>query len=213
MLLSQASRVDPSMLGQTNYPRRPLDWYPTEPRCTRALLKEIPTIFGAMATAWEPCCGNGAISKVLADEGEVRVLSTDIAEYDGFEPDALTDFFAIKNLEEMEALAGFIPATVVTNPPYGKDAEKFVRHALDLLYPHSGRLAVLLRSDWSAAKGRRDLFKTHPAYAGRINLLFRPRWIDPTPGVKSASPRFNYTWFCWEWNRDLDEVAADLYAE
>lgn len=44
---------------------------------------------------------------------------------------------------------------IVMNPPF-KDADRHVRHGLDLL-PEDGRLAVLLRMTWIAAKRRADL--------------------------------------------------------
>jgi hypothetical protein len=40
---------------------------------------------------WEPACGNGAIAKVLRSAGRA-VLSSDIARYDGFEPDFVADY-------------------------------------------------------------------------------------------------------------------------
>jgi predicted RNA methylase len=209
---SEASRVDPSMLGQTHYPRRPLDFYPTPTKCTRSFLSMWEQAVGTVHSVWEPACGNGAISKVLADEG-LNVFSSDIAAYEGFEPDCLADFLVVQNLKEIQAMAGFVPSAIITNPPYGDEAEQFVRHALKLTEPDRGVVAVLCRHEWSCAKGRRDIFKDHPAYAGKITLLYRPRWIEPTPGVKASSPRFSYSWFCWDWSRDQSALPADLYAE
>ena len=61
--------------------------------------------------------------------------------------------------------------SIVMNPPF-KDAEAHVRQALQIL-PEEGILAVLLRMNWIAAKGRADLLKhCHAAIiAGRLKML------------------------------------------
>jgi hypothetical protein len=211
---SEASRVDPSMLGQTHYPRRPLDHYPTPAKCTRSLLNTWEQIIGGVYSVWEPCCGDGAISKILKKvDTNLNVYSTDIAAYEGFDADALVDFFSVDSLDEVHERAGFTPTALITNPPYGDDAERFVRHALKLTKPDQGVVAVLCRHEWSCAKGRADLFRDNPAYAGKITLLYRPRWIEPVPGVKQSSPRFSYAWYLWDHARDPSAHPADLYAE
>ena len=55
------------------------DFYPTPPWATRALLAH-ETFIG---NVWEPACGDGAMSRVLADAG-LRVESSDVNDY-GFD--------------------------------------------------------------------------------------------------------------------------------
>jgi tRNA G10 N-methylase Trm11 len=59
---------------------------------------------------------------------------------------------------------------IVTNPPYGRLATPFIRHALSLDVPI---VAMLLRVDFDSAKTRRDLFADCPYFAGKITLLDR----------------------------------------
>ncbi|UTC29916.1 DNA methylase [Bajunvirus bajun] len=89
---------------------------------------------------------------------------------------------------------GELPSAIITNPPYGKDAEAITRHALHLMQPQAGLVAVLCRHEWDCAKSRSDLFD-HPAFAMKITLRHRPRWIADSSG----SPRFPYAWFVWDW--------------
>jgi hypothetical protein len=65
---------------------------------------------------WEPACDNGAIAKVLRSAGRA-VLSSDIARYDGFEPDFVADYLTAPVPHGVQA--------VVTNPPF-KLAIEFV---------------------------------------------------------------------------------------
>jgi hypothetical protein len=181
------------MLGASKYPRAPLDHYPTPPRATEAFLKiygdDLPSML-----VWEPFCGNGAISKMIEPHTRAMV-NTDIRAYDGFDPDGLCDFFKLESLDWLELLSpGIRPDAIVTNPPYGKDAEKAARHALKLMEPEQGFVAFLCRHEWDTAKGRADLFD-HPAFAAKITLRFRPRWIADSDGA----PRHSYSWYCWDW--------------
>ena len=79
--------------------------------------------------------------------------------------------------------------SIVMNPPF-KDAEAHVRHALQLL-PDRGTLAVLLRMNWIAAKGRADLLKhCHTAIiAGRLKML-PPGALD-----RGHSGTTDFAWF------------------
>ncbi len=101
MPLSDAGRKDPSMLGAAKYARNELDFYPTEARCTQALLTHIEDDLESFA-AWEPFVGNGAIANEIMDMCRAYV-STDIKAYPGFDPDALADFFTIFPDDEVEA--------------------------------------------------------------------------------------------------------------
>jgi hypothetical protein len=80
---------------------------------------------------------------------------------------------------------------IATNPPYGKLAEKFVRHALDL--PDGVNCAFLLPHAWDCAKKRMDLFKDQRFWR-KYTLTKRILWdnIEHT-----ASPSSNHAWFVW----------------
>ena len=85
------------------------DFYPTPPEATEALLSR----YEFNKDIWEPACGDGAISNVLAEKGH-NVISTDLNNF-GF-GETNVDF-----LMEQKALA----PDVITNPPY-KLANEFV---------------------------------------------------------------------------------------
>ncbi len=84
-------------------------------------------------------------------------------------------------------------------------AELFLRHAIALMEPVQGKVLMYLRHEFDCASGRLDLFQTHPAYAGKVVVTERPRWIEGSTG----SPRHNYSWFCFDWkhNRDMPFAA------
>lgn len=93
---------DPSTVGAARYPRHALDFYPTLPPPTLAFLDRFAARYGASALrvpAWEPFCGNGAISRLLVPHVE-SLLSTDLRAYEGFDPDGLFDFFALVEDED-----------------------------------------------------------------------------------------------------------------
>lgn len=87
------TRSDPAMLGGTNYPRSPLDFYPTPPRATEAFISVVEDDLEAMAF-WEPFAGNGAISKLIGPRCRLEATS-DINRYEGLDPTAILDFFNI----------------------------------------------------------------------------------------------------------------------
>src|SRR5882757_893058 len=90
--------------GRIHPKRAALDFYPTPPEATRALLS-VEQFGGSI---WEPACGDGAISSVLTDAGHF-VISTDLIDR-GY-GDGGVDF-----LSETAPRAKHI----VTNPPYGR---------------------------------------------------------------------------------------------
>jgi hypothetical protein len=155
------SRVD------SNYERKDRDLYETPAWVTQALI-------------WEPACGNGAIVRVLADNG-YHVHATD--KVDG------EDFFATNDSHGSDG--------IVTNPPY-TDSAVFVQHAIDLMMPRSGYVAMLLPIDYDSAKSRRELFADCPVFAGKIVLLRRIVWFERDDG-KRAQPSENHAWYLWSW--------------
>lgn len=201
------------MLGQTNYPRVEDDHYPTPPPATLAYATH-PAIRRLLAghVIHEPACGNGAIVKVLQPIfASHRITGSDIKRYAGdYRPDGFIDFLT-SSAEDLDVLAGQTVTALVTNPPYGKLAPVFVRHALRMMAPREGVVAVLCRHEWDAAKGRADLFD-QPAFHSKLTLRFRPVWVEKKPGEPSASPRFSYAWYTWAFGLTEAAGALSLYA-
>lgn len=251
---------DPSTTGAAKYPRAPLDFYPSPPRTVQSLIDVIEDDLPSFKF-WEPFCGTGAFSKPIADLA-LESVSTDIRAYEGFDPDGLFDFFAIKpsrilqdevhytdheddfdvktifrpekaddaviTMADIANLKGFMPDAIITNPPYTgkvpdgvyksgkkKGEPKFktidlagnaARHALKLMEAQKGIVIFLCRHEWDAAKSRRDLFD-HPAFAMKITLRHRPRWIEGSEGA----PRFPYAYFVWNWARPIAAKPELIY--
>ena len=83
---------------------------------------------------------------------------------------------------------------IASNPPYGKQAEKIIRHALKLTEPHGGKVAMLLPVQYDCAKGRVDLFE-NPPFKRKLTLLERIRWANLE---HTASPSSNHSWYVWD---------------
>jgi hypothetical protein len=204
------------MLGESGYVRKKLDSYWTQPWITQWLMAELCAnewVYGTPVngTVWEPACGQGHISKVLAAAG-LDVLSTDIFDH------GWGGMHGIQNFLDVEEVDPAI-RVVFTNPPYDTSqdegfpavtAEAFVRHALKLMKPVKGAVIMLLRNEFDCASGRADLF-SDPPYAAKLVLTRRPTWTDPSMPVnidpktgapKKNGPRHNYAWFFWDWTWD-----------
>jgi len=95
----------------------------------------------------EPCCGEGAISKVLEKSG-FNVKSFDIRRDETIYGDIGVDFLNYKGQHD----------NIITNPPY-MIAEAFARHCLSTA---TKRVALLLKLTFLESLRRKDFFKTHP---------------------------------------------------
>ena len=171
----------------SGYPRKPRDFYETPEWVTRELTKHVDLPLNI----WEPACGNGAMSRVLIQQG-----------YDGTATDSepgpasggsKSDFL-------VDAWLGTIrtPA-VVTNPPF-QAAQAFVERAIEATRTVQGMVCMLLPSDWDHAAKRRHLFRDCPQFAGRVVLTKRIRWFEGSAEDKGKQPMGNHCWFIWDWS-------------
>lgn len=154
--------------------RRADDFYPTPPDATRALL---PLIAHWPRNAWEPCCGNGAISEVLRTAG-FCIFSSDIVDR-GYGDD-IRDFFAVE-------LCVCDATTVITNPPFNR-AEEFIGHARKL---GMERMALLLKVSFWSARKRLSTFQEWPPSS--IHPL---TWRLDFDG--RGAPTMDVMWCLWE---------------
>jgi hypothetical protein len=83
---------------------------------------------------------------------------------------------------------------IVTNPPFNL-AQQFIEHGLTLTKPVGGTVAVLLKTDFDAAKTRQHLFGHCDIFEMKLVLTRRIRWFADSKG----SPSTNHAWFCWSW--------------
>jgi hypothetical protein len=151
--------------------RRPLDFFPTPAEATLALL---PLIKRWPKEILEPCCGDGAISKVLA-AAHYDVLSADIADYGYSHAD--NDFFELRATTR----------SIVTNPPFGRAAD-FIRHA-DVI--GAQRMALLLKVNFWSAASRFSLFSQWRPY-----LIAPLTWRLDFTGT--GAPHTDCMWCLWD---------------
>lgn len=157
--------------------RSPMDFYGTPAEATQALVDFLKSTYPAIKikTIWEPCCGEGHMSKVLI-KNDYDVYSSDVRSTGYGTPH--TDFLtsAYKKVD-----------AIITNPPFN-DAHRMILKAV----AEANVVCMLLKSQYWHASGRYKLFKAHtPAYV--CPLTWRP---DFTKGGQGA-PVMDVSWNIW----------------
>ncbi len=169
-------------VGRDALDQRANDLYETPLEATLALLavERLPSIL------FEPCCGRGAITRVLRAHGHT-VHSFDLVDYGSPDQDsAARDFLLERELP---------PGTqgLVTNPPY-KLANEFVAHAIELcpLVIMLLRLAFLEGMKRTAILEHSHLARIH-VFRNRLPAMHRDGWTGPKVSTATA-----YAWFVWD---------------
>jgi hypothetical protein len=169
-----------SIMGSRQEPDDSLDFFPTPPWATRALMQVV--LGGPFHSIWEPACGYGHMSEVLREYCD-DVLATDIFDYGGY-PKAVADFLKWE---------GPGADWIITNPPFGDETEKFTLRALELA--RIG-VAMFVRLQWLESVGRyQTIFRDHPPtciafFAERVPLC-KGEW---KPDGTTATA---YIWLVW----------------
>jgi len=160
----------------SEYERKERNLYETPVWVTQALMEIMPRHL----QVWECACASGAMAKVIG----AKYASDLVTDYGSNG----VDFLAVQHLP-----VGI--NAIVTNPPFGKDGEDFIRHGMELL---EGRvdayMAMLLPIDYDSAKTRYDMFAECSWIAGKLVLTSRIVWFEPAV----ASPSTNHAWFIWD---------------
>lgn len=187
---------DAAMIGDSGYERVDADHYPTPAENMDCLLQHVKL----HDTVWECASGEGNLSTRMHEFGHT-VFSTDIIDY------GLDDKFSIGDFLTATKTPDPAIRAIVTNPPYAGDLpEQFIRHALKLMQPVKGQVAMFLRNEYDCSKKRMDLFAL-PPFHKKVIVTKRPRWIEGSKG----SPRHNYAWFVWDW-RHIGGAGGISYA-
>ena len=196
----------PRAIHLSGYGRKGCDFYATPTWVTEALLQHVHF----RAPIWEPCCGDGTMSKALSARG-YHVTSTDLIQR-GFGK-AGVDF-----LECGEVPAGC--GAIVTNPPYGDTGTQqgqarssnamlgFLRHALGLTASVQGQLALLVRLNWIAGQRVAGIMSAAP-FAAVIVLTSRIRWFDM--GEQTNSAQHHHAWVVFDHAHPAGAPPALLY--
>lgn len=158
-----------------------LDFYPTPPWVTRAFVDMVRP----QGVIWEPACGGGHMSAVLAETNDV--VSTDVVDR-GFSGQSFT--FDFEDVAAPKILADWI----VTNPPFKKEkSQKFARIALG----RAPGVAILGRLSWLEGEKRyRYLFEENPP---SLVAVFSERmgFIEEGCDVDRGG-MLPYSWYVWE---------------
>jgi hypothetical protein len=171
----------------SGYERKERDLYETPGWVTEALLPHIEEL-SINGLIWEPAAGSGQMAGVL-ERAYLGVVKSDI--------DTGTDFLAVPVAVDERGLID----KIITNPPYDL-ATEFCEHALRLMEPVNGLVAMLLRTDFDHAKSRTHLFRDCPAFSKKLVLMKRICWFVEANGKPKASPSFNHAWYIWDWKHN-----------
>ena len=174
-----------TVLGVSNHSdteRQPDDYYATDPKALEMLMEHITFSHDV----WEPCCGSGWLSKVLADSGR-DVKNSDIVNRANLSNFEIQDFLAIpedyKNTRD-----------IITNPPY-KLSTQIVRKALDIS-ENGVKIAMFLRLTFLEGQERRKLiFDSDPP---RYVFPFSKRIFVAKDGIFPKGSAVAYCWIVWE---------------
>lgn len=152
------------------------DFYPTPRWATHALIESEPFD----GDIWEPACGDGSMSDVLAETGN-RVISSDL--YDRGYGEAGVDYLSTKRRV----------ANVITNPPYNA-AEGFVAKSLQVV---EKKFALLLRLAFLEGVNRANtIFHVNPP--SRIWSFSERITFYPKGAIVAGSGTTAYAWFVWD---------------
>jgi hypothetical protein len=193
VMASLSARRAARAIHVSGFQREGQDFYATPAWVTEALLRHV----SFRGPIWEPCCGDGAMSRVLQARG-YQVVSTDIAKRGFGKPGV--DFLACRR----------VPAgcrAIVTNPPYGDSGShhgqgrsslamlQFLRHAQHLTASVEGQLALLVRLQWVAGQRAADSLSAGP-FAAMIVLTHRIQWFDR--GKDSKRAQHHHAWVVFD---------------
>lgn len=158
------------------------DYYQTPAWATEALLKAEHFSGNVL----EPCCGAGAISRVLEDYN-FSVCSADIRTDDNVYGKQGMDILNIKK-DDTRGIDN-----IITNPPYN-NAQAVIEKSLELA---DKKVAMLLKLTFLESGKRYKFFKDTPL---KNVWVFCKRVTMHPEGVKKPknSGTITFAWFVWE---------------
>lgn len=163
--------------NKRNVSKGGVDYYPTPSWAIDALLEKEKF----NGTIYEPCCGEGYMSKALISHN-YKVISSDIENYGYGTPNV-----------DAKLLVGPCE-NIITNPPYNI-AEDLLQHFFTI---YENKIAMLLRLSFLESRKRYPLFQKHKP---KVVYVFPERLSLCAGGetVKGGGT-ISYGWFIWEKN-------------
>jgi hypothetical protein len=180
-----APNTSTAVMARRKEPHDSLDYFPTPPWATRALVECIGIYWFEKTSVWEPACGDGHMVRPL-EEYAGGVIASDVHDYGWGHH--VHDF-----------LMPFLPHGVgqvdwvVTNPPF-RLAEQFVQRGLDVA---KRGVAVIVRTAFAESIQRYEgLFRDNPP-------TIVAQFVERVPMVKGrvdedAASATAYCWMVWE---------------
>jgi hypothetical protein len=170
--------------------RRDRDFYPTPPHATRELLAHAPPP-PDVADIVEPCCGDGAIVRVLSHTWWVWALDIRDCTVDAYDAGAdgflQADWLSIPPLLHVFPNLG-VPFGIVTNPPFS-----CAREISEVCFKSGAKyIALLLRMNVEGSNPWREFWEAHP-WTRRV-----PLWKRPSFTGDGKTDACNYAWFIWD---------------
>lgn len=176
-------------LGASNHTdkeRENMDFYATDPVAIDGLKK----VFDIPHVIYEPCCGQGHLSKRLEDLGH-KVYSTDLIDR-GY-GDCNIDFLKLGTLPYDDCQC------ILTNPPY-KLASEVVLKSLDLLND-GGYCIMFLKTIFLEGKKRYDTIfsKNPPKYMFQfVKRVLCAKNAEFDRMIAGGGSAVSYAWYVWE---------------
>jgi hypothetical protein len=170
-----------AVMAQRSLSRDDLDYFPTPPWGTRALMEHVLRPEDRpFRDCLEPACGEGHMARALSEYFE-SVRAHDIHDY-GY-GQGLKDFLA----------SDFDPVDwIITNPPFNQ-AEAFIHHALKIARCGA---AFLVRASFLESVGRYErLFRDAPPQ--QIAIFTQRLPIVKGRLDRKASSATSYAWLVW----------------
>ncbi|GKU24337.1 hypothetical protein CFOLD11_11630 [Clostridium folliculivorans] len=130
----------------------------------------------------EPCCGQGAISKVLKDYG-YGVISSDIRDSEQIDGEKGKDIFSINKVFN----------NIITNPPYS-NINDVIKHFSRI---YNKKMALLLRLSFLESMSRYEFFTSFPlkvVYVFCARVTMYPEGEERPKNSGSVA----YAWFVWD---------------
>ena len=174
-----------AVMARRKEPTDSLDFFPTPPWATRALVKCVFEWDVSNDIAWEPAAGEGHMAEVLRESFR-RVIGSDVHDYGkGYTVGSFVG-------EGLDVIGDQCADWIITNPPFNL-AGQFLQRAL-----RDARkgVAMLLRTSWLEGGERyREIFhgmspSIVAVFSERVPMVAK-RW-DP-----DASSATSYAWFVW----------------